>query len=510
MIKVYDKNSDECIDEKYFENGVDLVSRYLSSYENNCLNPVNGIITNVERVYCVGDIHGDLMLMVVILMKTGMFEMSERDELMWKCDVSDTCVVFVGDLIHNCRTYPNVDDANDDLKIFTIMKMLDENGKVKNNRMLWVIGNHEHEELSHTTRNLVTNFTGYNDYEQFIHTYVSIKSNYSKRRDDWDIWSLWGTWLLKNSFVMLLINDILITHAGLIDDGKDGMKKTINDASYSINGLNRYLHTLHNCYFSHKRLIEDIVKTRMYNFVSFSETTVFDEVEIIHDLCVEKLINHTMEDVEEIRHLEIEDIIVVTGHNIQDIGINAMYDGKVYMIDNAMSRSFDENVKTVIKIVRKNRVQKEFVKFVSMNLNEYVMESERYEKIIMKKLNSLMLKMFRRIKKLISTIRINRHSKPSFVCFSKDGRREIYEDSKYISSYVKNTNSFRNNIFKMFWKTCFEPIMECNLSLRMRNMIVKRMKMVLKYEFEYMFTILCYDCVIKTSYNKFFYDVSEI
>jgi hypothetical protein len=175
----------------------------------------NGIYTvenNDGNIYMIGDIHGDYQCLIHCLVdlckvckitklyNDEEFNTTNREYLEWEQN-NNSIIIFCGDIIHRKRFEDHVldDECSDVFMLKTLMRLKEESKKYGGDIIL-VTGNHEimnilnPEDNSYTSKKNISSNKKYFSDKSFVNEYV------------------------KNSYVWIKVNNILITHGGLCSD----------------------------------------------------------------------------------------------------------------------------------------------------------------------------------------------------------------------------------------------------------------------------------------------------
>ncbi|QIG60226.1 calcineurin-like phosphoesterase [Dishui Lake large algae virus 1] len=270
------------------------------------------------RIVCIGDVHGDIGRLIELLKALLIID----DNTNWIAEPKNTIVVQLGDQLDSASRGTTTDwETMPDIEVVRFMDKLDTLARVKGGRVLSMIGNHE-----------LMNVMG--DY-----SYVSAKSmeasgGHVKRshmfRNGGHI-----AQLLSKRNVVTKIGNIVFCHGGLLPEHLD-----IVGNCYSIinTTMRRYLRAqplsqYENAVFVNLILNENAVLwTRKYFDLLTSEN--YEQLNtIIKDVC---------------SRLNAKSIIV--GHNTVS-HITPAADGALWLVDAALSRSYDSSINEVLEIL---------------------------------------------------------------------------------------------------------------------------------------------------------------
>lgn len=185
---------------------------------------------NTNKVYVIGDIHGDYQCLVHCLVDlcnvcniteliNDDFHYTNREHLEW--NKSNSIVIFCGDLIHRQRFENNVlDDECSDIYIMQTLIRLKKDAQKYNGNIIIISGNHEimnimqpNENMYTSPKNLNTNIKYFSN-KSFVNEYIS------------------------NSYAWIKFNDILIAHGGLCSDYLSYLNGSSSVSSSDLKGDN--------------------------------------------------------------------------------------------------------------------------------------------------------------------------------------------------------------------------------------------------------------------------------
>jgi len=416
-----------------------------------------GIYINrtIKNVLTIGDVHGDFRL-VTHLMEDLIECVTVLDGIItwndekWK----DTYIVFVGDLVHSYRKIQNdlsdesrlplckfsVDADIDDLKIFAYLKICDTLARQHNSRVILLVGNHELSEIL-KIKSFPENQT--------------IKAYYDKRDNDWDLLkanengtfgSKWAQWYVKNTYMCVLINNLILSHAGILPDliemkndrGEFVTTTRIEHKQYTVVKLNSTFRNFVNVSMtdSDQIYVHDFVWSR----ILFNENPKCECDQYLNYL--EKFYSHTIDDFENEREHEIKrcqsgNVLSIQGHNTKN-HINIVCNNRVFNIDVGMSKAYEYSM---------NRIRKDLLEID----REALMKRTDMHKITTYFVN--------RIHSAIEQYRdCSIYRKPQYSLFTQHERKSLIFEFKqlvkskfFVSSLNKMSNSFNRFLYELIY-----------------------------------------------------------
>ena len=263
-----------------------------------------GIYPPVEKIYALGDIHGDLNAFITSLRKAGLID----NNFNWCGGKSH--VVQVGDILDRKIRDVEYSDEDSEIIIISLICKLQLEAYVAGGGFHPIIGNHE-----------IMNILGIFDYV----SPMGIKhfKNIEGRKDYFKIGNIFCRYLACGWNPIVKIGDFIFCHGGI----------NINIAQkYNIEYINFIMrdtlfgnsYHLNQPYFNELFLNENsILWSRTY-----SSDYPKDNAQQYNQLNLNKI-------------LQIYDAkYIVVGHTPQVDGITSKYNGKVICIDTAMSEAF--------------------------------------------------------------------------------------------------------------------------------------------------------------------------
>jgi hypothetical protein len=352
-------------------NNNDLSDQYIELYPNKRLLPLieldNNEIDNDSRdikygiwnklpneLYIIGDIHGDFFSLKQALELTNCVLFPEYTDKIYKIneflyDIRDGCdfyslnenkikwnpekvncyIVFAGDLIDRCRIGPNnrdcsntVNDENCDYKILKLLLDLNNDAQQYDSRVIIIIGNHEIMNLQ-------------NDYR-----YVSNKGTEDGQRNN-QIKNLIET-NIDNLYAIVRINRYIIVHGGINDKYFDEINKFIipkKDMSYETIGIyNKIFRS------SIKNINILYLGNKMYKSPFWDRT--LGGYELLNPTQCKKIFEDNILNIKPFENNHYKIIVAHCPQFTINESINLKdcqeFNNRIYRIDVAMSRAFDE------------------------------------------------------------------------------------------------------------------------------------------------------------------------
>lgn len=303
------------------------------------------IFKAVDRLIVMGDIHGDYELAIEMLKIGGVIKVDNNDNVRWIG--GESYVVQVGDQIDRCRPYLNkicsspnttINDEASDIKILKLFNDLHKQAIEKGGAVISLLGNHEimnaKGELSYVSYQGLKEFENYQDPNN---ENITFRSGHDARVHAFKPGNQYGTMLGCTRYPAVIIGDVLLVHAGIIDEIIHILKFTdVQDIETINKAVRLWLLGL-----LKKKSVRSIIKnsslsmfwTRILGQIP-PETNLDDPVCIDHIGDVLKL-------------FKVGNIII--GHTPQafihgEFGsdLNSTCSGTVWRVDNASSHAFDE------------------------------------------------------------------------------------------------------------------------------------------------------------------------
>lgn len=260
----------------------------------------SGVIPQTGRIFAVGDLHGDYTTFMILLFKGKIIDKNGN----WIA--GKTILVQVGDVLDSkVRALDGKDDGGE-VKIFRKLFDLHNQSHKFGGKVVFVVGNHE-----------MMNLTG--DF-----SYVSDKGKNefggsSGRRKFFSSGSQFSSELSKFGYGIAKIGNTLFVHGSVLPSIA---KK------YSIPFINELLHRFLK---GEKELVYNVDFKNIFlnnNGICWARTYSLEKPRCSALYDVLKLYSANQ---------------MVVGHSVQEEGINAKCQNKIWRIDTGMSKSFGKN-----------------------------------------------------------------------------------------------------------------------------------------------------------------------
>ncbi len=360
---------------KYIQKKLSLCKKYINLYKNNqvitCINNIN------NRIIAIGDIHGDIDLMINTLIISGVIKKTDKCFNTIKLNNKEvkeyyewiggtTIVVQVGDQIDRCRPTDTNDckqesttfqDEASDIEILLFFTNLNELAKNYGGAVYSLLGNHELMNSFGDIR-----YVSYKNLEQVQIKEQSLENGRIQIFKRGDILS---NFLACTRTSILIINNYLFVHGGILGsiisnidtNNKCEIFEIINEVikkwlMYDNLELNKYL----NCKYYNNNIYKKIFNQTDENQIDinqfiFSIDSPFytrklgnikpdlnkndpsceDVNFLIHTLKLKGII---------VGHTPQTDTFIQNGKNVKIGNINGTCDNKLYRVDIASSKAF--------------------------------------------------------------------------------------------------------------------------------------------------------------------------
>lgn len=355
---------------EYINKKLLICNKYIQNYGNTTVNTY--INHKYERIIAIGDIHGDIDLMlttllmskVIIKMNTpsnNSIELNNKGNIEYYIWTGgQTAVVQVGDQVDRCRLN-NIDckkqnasylDEASDIEILLFYTNLHEKAKIYGGAVYSLLGNHELMNSFGDIR-----YVSYKNLEQ-----VQIEGDLEKGRIEiFKRGGILSKFLACTRSSILIVNDYLFVHGGVL-----GTFVNINENRYAIFEI---INDVIKHWLIYKgNELSSILKNRyennnLYKKI-FNKDNNIDDDKIFNNRTISKFITSTdspfytrklgniepnlnisdssCKDVEIlVKHFNLKGIIV--GHTPQlnnNVGINGTCNNNLYRVDIASSKAF--------------------------------------------------------------------------------------------------------------------------------------------------------------------------
>ena len=344
---------------KYIQKKLSLCKKYSKLYNNN---PVITCIDNIKsRIIAIGDIHGDIDLMLNTLLISKVINKTDKCFNTIKLNNKGvkeyyewiggtTIVVQVGDQIDRCRPtdtnnckdiYTTFQDEASDIEILLFFTNLNELAKKYGGAVYSLLGNHE----------LMNSFGDirYVSYKNLKQVAIKEQSLENGRIQIFKRGDILSNFLACTRTSILIINNYLFVHGGILGsiisnidtNNKCEIFEIINEVikkwlMYDDLNLNSYL----NCKYYNNNIYKKIFNQTDINQFIFSIDSPFYTRKLGNikpDLNKNDLLCKEVNFL--IDTLQLKGIIV--GHTPQLVkGINGTCDNQLYRVDIASSKAF--------------------------------------------------------------------------------------------------------------------------------------------------------------------------
>jgi hypothetical protein len=277
-----------------------------------------GTLSAVPRIICIGDVHGDLKRVIDLLKSLHIID----ENTQWIAEPSNTIVIQLGDQIDSVSRGTTKDwETMADTEVILFMDKLDRIARKSGGRVLSIIGNHE-------MMNVMSDFS-----------YVSSKSmelsgGLQKREHMFRNGGPMAQLLSKRNIV-IKIGNITFCHGGILPEHLD----VVGDKIAIINRI------------AQKYLRKEPLSP--YEATVFNIAILGNESILWTRKYFELLASGKQEELEHIikevnKRLQTNSIVV--GHNTVN-KITPSIGGSLWLIDAALSRSYDSKFNEVLEIL---------------------------------------------------------------------------------------------------------------------------------------------------------------
>lgn len=275
---------------------------------------MDSVLPPTERIIVIGDLHGDIAILCSCLYMTNVI----NTNMEWIADPPNTIVVQIGDQVDSLsRDVSKEWERLDDTRLVKFTEKLDEIAKKKGGRFISMVGNHE-------IMNVFGEF-------MYVSPYSMEKNGGPQgRREKFKPGGEYATIFAKRPAV-LKIGGILFCHAGLLPHHLERVHYQLP----AINQLHRKFMLGHALTFEESNFHKEL-------FIE-SSSLLWNRVylENLHAPILRSALDHTLQNT--------GSIAMVIGHNPIE-HITPFYDGKLWVTDVGLSRSFSANNLEVLEI----------------------------------------------------------------------------------------------------------------------------------------------------------------
>lgn len=310
-------------------------------YQLNCPNHLYTptILPPVKRIIVLGDIHGDLKLLLSLLKKAGVIEINNQN-IKWIG--GQTYVVQVGDQIDRCRPlgaltceHPNTtfNDEASDIKILELMNQIKIMAREQGGDVISLLGNHElmnvMGQMSYVSYKNIKEFENYKDP---LNPNLIFRNPMEARKYAFLPGNEYGKLLGCSRMACVIIGSHIFVHAGLVDGMIAELKMNKSSDLETINiAVSKWLLGL-----LKKDYIDHIINGSRYSmFWTRILGSIPPNTNLENPICWENIKSV-------ISLFKVDSLII--GHTPQvflfDDKINQTCSGKVWRVDNGSSMAF--------------------------------------------------------------------------------------------------------------------------------------------------------------------------
>lgn len=198
-----------------YRNSYKIIRSKCKNYKDNIKDD-----ENYERVYVIGDIHGDLNSILCILLDIGCIIITD-DNITWNPRCRNICIVQSGDILDGYRPDSPNNVYSNDIIIVKMLLALDCQARQYNSRIILIYGNHEFFVLGNAIAPVEQRASWY-EYS-IRNVYVSDERKHYNAE-----FNLIRDYILCNHKIMVCINGLLICHMGIVKNTIESILKQIN------------------------------------------------------------------------------------------------------------------------------------------------------------------------------------------------------------------------------------------------------------------------------------------
>lgn len=301
---------------------------------------IPAILSAVQRLIVLGDIHGDYNLLIQFLKIANLIGINQVGQIIWTG--GSTYVVQVGDQIDRCRpisnmvcTNPNTtyQDEASDIKILKLCDDLHKQALLVGGAVISLLGNHE--IMNATGIMTYVSYLGNKEFENYVdpsHPEVKFASGADAREYAFKPGNEFGKMMGCTRLPAVIVGSHLFVHAGIIDGLINEMGLTkIHDLETINIAIRMWLLGI-----LKKNAIKNIIKSSK---ISMFWTRILGNIPPNVDLNNPACITHIGK---VLKLFNVGSIIV--GHTPQSFtysdDINQTCSGKVWRVDNGSSSAF--------------------------------------------------------------------------------------------------------------------------------------------------------------------------
>ncbi len=306
-----------------------FINNFKEIYDKKCNNNyLPSILPATRRIIVIGDIHGDMEMLLKCLKIAKLIDNNNASDYKWIG--MDSVVVQVGDQIDSCR-FNGIDNCNDpdkyeldkpdDVKILYFLTKLHNKAQKKGGAVYSLMGNHEFMnvvgDLSYVSYSNINHFSNYNHKDKDNNTDIVIKDGYEARKFVFQPGNKIANFLACTRKMALIIGSNLFVHAGMVPQ---------MISKYKVDDMNKLL-TLF--------LLDELKQPEIFKDLFLSGTTSPFWTRMFGTR-----INNCIEILQPLKEIYNVNKIYV-GHTPQlKTGITSQCNNNVWMTDVGMSKAF--------------------------------------------------------------------------------------------------------------------------------------------------------------------------
>jgi hypothetical protein len=289
-----------------------------------------GIYPNADKLYAIGDIHGDFKAFVLVLKKAGLIDNNYH----WIG--GDAHVVQVGDILDRKIRDTEYSDEDSEFKLISLILTLQLESYVQGGGFHPIIGNHE-----------LMNILGIFDYvspmglKHFKNSDPA--KNITERRNYFKVGGDFCKYMACGWNPVVKIGDYMFCHGGI--NMNIANKYSIEDINYVMRDT-LYGNTKH-------------LNTKYFNELFLDPNSILWNRTYSVDLYPNK--QHYENEILKKILKKYKSKYLVLGHTPQNNGINVRFNGKVFCVDTGMSEAFGK---------KKNKLERLHFLKILQNKNE--------------------------------------------------------------------------------------------------------------------------------------------
>lgn len=284
------------------------------------------ILPVVPRILCIGDVHGDLSRLIDILKTTKIID----HNMSWIAEPINTIVVQMGDQLDSMsRGTTKIWEVVPDIEVIKFMENLDRIARKNGGRVISILGNHE-----------LMNIMG--DYSYVSQKSMDLSGGVVKREFMFRNGGYLAQLLSKRN-IIVKIGPITFCHGGILPHHLD----LVGDNCSIINRVaQKYLRA---------------EKLSIYEEIVFYQTIAGDESILWTRKYFELMASGNQEELEKLIkevNQRLGTVSIVVGHNTVN-NITPSVGGALWLVDAALSRSYDSAYNEVLEILYSDNPEKQ-------------------------------------------------------------------------------------------------------------------------------------------------------